>query len=410
MEASIKATIDDLNQYLQGNVTAMGLIITLEDMIEFIKDSENIYENKTMENLNEGKKKKSSYMTELAEIDKQSALVALEAKINKLAEMAEAKTNRLSMVNEDENLSELISKQAVKEMQKSIKEIEKLKEKLLKEFTKKGGKMTEVIDETEVVAEEEVEEGYSTNYEEDDQNSSMEEELDEAHCTSEEDDTDSMNEEYLRMQKLAGVISEEEYKKRLNENKTRNKIKNTVLESIFDKVAAAVKGKSDKEKATIEAMKKFGIEVGKPIYQFAYLPGASIEDKALQYFGSLTPEQKEKVNVPIPNGYDGKLEIDGLKKVVFQSIEEGEDGTVNITMIVGDYNFKTGKFVDEDGPSTFSMDSPDEIEKDLGGEKDANEKIYTQGLKFVPYNGSLWQEFVDRKAEFMKDTKISPFK
>jgi hypothetical protein len=98
-----------------------------------------------MENLNEGKK--SNYMTELAEIDKQSALVALEAKINKLAEMAEAKTNRLNMVNEDENLSELISKQAVKEMQRSIKEIEKLKEKLLKEFTKKGGKMTEVIDE-----------------------------------------------------------------------------------------------------------------------------------------------------------------------------------------------------------------------------------------------------------------------
>ena len=98
-----------------------------------------------MENLNEGKK--SSYMTELAEIDKQSALVALEAKINKLAEMAEAKTNRLALVNEDENLSELISKQAVKEMHRSIKEIEKLKEKLLKEFTKKGGKMTEVIDE-----------------------------------------------------------------------------------------------------------------------------------------------------------------------------------------------------------------------------------------------------------------------
>ena len=43
MEASIKATIDDLNQYLQGNVTAMGLIITLEDMIEFIKDSDKIF-------------------------------------------------------------------------------------------------------------------------------------------------------------------------------------------------------------------------------------------------------------------------------------------------------------------------------------------------------------------------------
>ena len=48
--------------------------------------------------------------------------------------------------------------------------------------------------------------GYgSTTYEEDD-------------STYEEDDMkESTNEEYLRMQKLAGVISEEEYKNRLNE-------------------------------------------------------------------------------------------------------------------------------------------------------------------------------------------------
>ena len=136
--------------------------------------------------INEGKKGKSNYMTELAEIDKQSALVALEAKINKLAEMAQAKTDRLSLVNEDENLSELISKQAVKEMHRSIKEIEKLKEKLLKEFTKKGGKMTEVIDEDEEIKEE-VEEGYSsTTYEEDDIEEG--EEIDEASCGTYEED------------------------------------------------------------------------------------------------------------------------------------------------------------------------------------------------------------------------------
>jgi len=193
-----------------------------------------------MENLNEGKKAKG-YMAELAEIDKQSALVALEAKINKLAEMAEAKTNRLSMVNEDENLSELISKQAVKEMQRSIKEIEKLKEKLLKEFTKKGGKMTEVIDETEevaeeVVAEEEVEEGYgSTTYEEDDTTMEeevvAEEEIDEASCgTYEEDDIkEETNEEVSRWQKLAGVS--------LNE---QQEFKSPGLEQAYDNLEKSV--------------------------------------------------------------------------------------------------------------------------------------------------------------------------
>ena len=78
----------------------------------------------------EAKKKKSSYMAELAEIDRQSHLVAMEAKINKLAEMIEAKNTRLNLVSEDENLSELIDKKRVKEMQREIKEIEKAKLKI----------------------------------------------------------------------------------------------------------------------------------------------------------------------------------------------------------------------------------------------------------------------------------------
>ena len=40
--------------------------------------------------------------------------------------------------------------------------------------------------------------------EEDDMKEGKHDEIDEAHC-SEEDDTDSMNEEFLRMQKLAGL-------------------------------------------------------------------------------------------------------------------------------------------------------------------------------------------------------------
>ncbi len=173
----------------------------------------------------------------------------------------------------------------------------------------------------------------------------------------------------------------------------------SVLESVFDKVADLIKGATDKEKATLDALKKFGIEVGKPVYQFAYLPGAAEDnDKALSYFPKLTPEQKEKVNVPIPNGYDGPIEKDGLKKIVINSVKEGDDGSVKAEIVVGVYDFKTGKFIDDDGPEFHNVDDTDAIEKDLGGEKDANDKMYTQGLKMVPYNGSLWQEFIDSKS------------
>ena len=171
-----------------------------------------------MENLNEGKKKKMSYMAELAEIDKQSANVAMEAKIDKLAEMIEAKTTRLSMVSEDENLSELIDKRRVKEMQREIKILEKEKSKMEKMYEKMhGGKKKEVV------AEEEIEEGnvdYDSgpksflkrkpnNWLTEKEENIKEEELDEAHC-SEEDDSDSMkeeevNEEVERFRKLAGL-------------------------------------------------------------------------------------------------------------------------------------------------------------------------------------------------------------
>ena len=153
-----------------------------------------------MENLNEGKKKKMSYMTELAEIDAQSAIVAMEAKINKLEEMAAAKEQRLSMVSEDENLSELISKSAVKEMQKEIKEIRKMQEKLEKLYEKKNGKkMPKMVDE-----EEKMDEGHGMDsmYDEDDSVSEGG-----YNSTYEEDDSvkEETNEEVDRFRKLAGL-------------------------------------------------------------------------------------------------------------------------------------------------------------------------------------------------------------
>ena len=142
-----------------------------------------------MENLNEGKKKKGgmAYEAALREIDAQSAVVALEAKIEKLKEMAETKTNRLNMVSEDENLSELIDKKAMNEMRKEIKQIEKMQEKLEKLYEKKNGKMPkakEVVDE-----EEKMDEGHGMGsmYDEDD---SVKEET---------------NEEVDRFRKLAGL-------------------------------------------------------------------------------------------------------------------------------------------------------------------------------------------------------------
>jgi hypothetical protein len=97
-----------------------------------------------MNNSNITEAKKPSYEIKLAEIEKQGKMVTMEAKIEALAEMIETKTQRLTLVNEDENLSELIDKKKIKEMQKEIKLLEKTKAKMEKLFEKMGGVRTEV--------------------------------------------------------------------------------------------------------------------------------------------------------------------------------------------------------------------------------------------------------------------------
>lgn len=96
------------------------------------------------------KPKKESIETKLAEIDKASQSVALEAKIEALAEIIESKTLRLNTISEDENLSELMDKKKIKEMQREIKLLEKRKagfEKLYEKSCGKAYQQQEIVDE-----------------------------------------------------------------------------------------------------------------------------------------------------------------------------------------------------------------------------------------------------------------------
>ena len=96
------------------------------------------------------KAKKESLDTELAEIDKQANIVALEAKLNKMDEVIENKLTRINMVSEDENLAELMDKKKLKAMQKEVKILEKKKAKMEKMYEKMCGKKyqrNEIVDE-----------------------------------------------------------------------------------------------------------------------------------------------------------------------------------------------------------------------------------------------------------------------
>ena len=96
------------------------------------------------------KPKKDSVDNKLAEIDKEGQIVALEAKIEAIDEMIESKNQRISMVTEDDNLSQLVDKKKMKEMQREVKDLERRKAKMEKLYEKMCGKSytkEEIVDE-----------------------------------------------------------------------------------------------------------------------------------------------------------------------------------------------------------------------------------------------------------------------
>ena len=102
------------------------------------------------EKIEKKKMKKESLDSELAEIDKQANIVALEAKLNKIDEVIENKLTLINMVSEDENLAELMDKKKLKAMQKEVKVLEKRKAKMMKLYEKACGKKyqrNEIVDE-----------------------------------------------------------------------------------------------------------------------------------------------------------------------------------------------------------------------------------------------------------------------
>ena len=96
--------------------------------------------------------KKESLDAELAEIDTQAGIVAMEAKLDKISEMISTKMERLSMIEEDANLAELVDKGKMKSMQKEIKVLEKAKAKMEKMYEKMTGKTytKEMVDESAI--------------------------------------------------------------------------------------------------------------------------------------------------------------------------------------------------------------------------------------------------------------------
>ena len=84
--------------------------------------------------------KKPTTDSKLAEIEKNGKIATLEMQIEALDEIIGSKNERISMVTEDDNLSELVDKTKMKEMQREVKVLEKRKAQMEKVYEKMCGK------------------------------------------------------------------------------------------------------------------------------------------------------------------------------------------------------------------------------------------------------------------------------
>ena len=98
------------------------------------------------------KPKKESIDTKLAEIGKAGDITKMEAQLEFLSNHINEKSDRVNSISEDENLSELVDKKKMKDMQREIKLLEKRRGKMAKMYEKMCGKkyqQVEIVDEVE---------------------------------------------------------------------------------------------------------------------------------------------------------------------------------------------------------------------------------------------------------------------
>ena len=136
----------DMSDDPMADLDALGLggSIDLSDSL-----AEN---NNTMSELEKYIKKvikeaKNPLAKKMKEIETQGRRAALETKLAAIDEMIEETQGRLTRIDEDNEFRDMMDKNAVKEVRKQLKELERTQAKLQKERAKMGSKSKEVVDE-----------------------------------------------------------------------------------------------------------------------------------------------------------------------------------------------------------------------------------------------------------------------
>jgi hypothetical protein len=182
---------------------------------------------------------RESINNNLKEIEDVAENAAMEAKLNAYTEAIEKVNKKIEMAESLEEMQELVDPTKLNELKKHLKTLEKSKEKLEKVKAKKN-KGKEIV--TDEPTEDTVDEG---SYYNEDMNLGEEdltpEESEELRKKAEQNPSQALPEAFLKMQKLAGVITEAQY------NKKKSLIENQLSENKIGDLIKKVFSKSEKQ-------------------------------------------------------------------------------------------------------------------------------------------------------------------
>ena len=288
----------------------------------------------------------------IKEIDVAAEDAAMEARIAKCDEAIQAREAKLGAIAESDH-KDLMDEGKIKGLENEIKELKKAKAKFEKVKEKKANKKAGK-DKKEVTTDAKMED---TPVDESDVMEKMEMEGD---MSNEE----ALNESFLKMQKLAGVITEAQY----------NQKKKMLSEGFLDNVAAGLKGKSEQGKLAQQILAKLGITKN-PVEIFATgaeKGGAGPFENEVQYF----VENGGDINTKIPFSKNIKSSSGGA---IFKETYTFDFNKDVPTMKSGGkfiWNIKGGKwepFGDKDGNE--NQEEPLDIES-MKKESDAEPGTY----------------------------------
>jgi hypothetical protein len=165
----------------------------------------------------------------IKEIDGAAEDAAMEARIAKCEEAIQMRETKLAAIDESEH-RDLIDGDKVKALENEIKELKKAKAKFEKAKEKKANKKAGKDKKDEVVTDAKIEE---TPVDETDVMEKMD-------VTDEGMKEEALNESFLKMQKLAGVITETQYNQ-----KKKVLVESQVDEGLIDKIKEKIQGIKD---------------------------------------------------------------------------------------------------------------------------------------------------------------------